>query len=206
MKDSHRPVISENVWSYLLFLVAAVVFIVIYINWTSHEHVATDTFIGMKACQECHPEQCQSWGETRMAQTFDVLRPGVKQAEKEMVGLDPNEDYTLQETCLPCHTTGYGLVGGFRSIEETPEMAGVSCEACHGPGGMYVETVMSKGDPTFQTEEARQAGLIYPPTAKVCLKCHNDQSPFVGMDYVFDYEERKDSGTHEHYKLKYEHK
>jgi hypothetical protein len=140
-----------------------------------------------------------------MAQSFDALRPGVYAEEKRMVGLDPQQDYTEVDGCLVCHTTGYGMVGGFVSMEETPEMAGVTCEACHGPGGMYVETVMDADDPTFRTNEARDAGLVYPPTARVCRKCHNEDSPFIDVGYQFDYAERVARGTHEHFQLKYDH-
>lgn len=140
-----------------------------------------------------------------MASTFDVLLPGEKAEEKRMVGLDPDFDYSRDEVCLPCHTTGYGKVGGFVSIEETPEMAGVSCEACHGHGGTYANSVMDPKDPGFGTTEAREAGLVYPPTEVTCRACHNDASPFVGMDYVFEFDERVVRGTHEHFQLKYEH-
>ena len=37
---------------------------------------------------------------------------------------------------------------------------------------------------------------------EVCTTCHNTESPFVGDDYVFDYDKRKDEGTHEHLPLK----
>ena len=37
---------------------------------------------------------------------------------------------------------------------------------------------------------------------KVRLAC---QSPFVGPDYVFDFEANKDKGTHEKFPLKYQH-
>lgn len=70
---------------------------------------------------------------------------------------------------------------------------------------MYVQTVMDTRDPTFSTEEAREAGLVYPPTAQVCRKCHNEGSPFIDIDYEFDYTERVARGTHQHYQLKYEH-
>ena len=46
---------------------------------------------------------------------------------------------------------------------------------------------------------------VYPPTEEVCRECHNAHSPFVGMDYKFDFDERVKRGTHEHFKLKYEH-
>ena len=140
-----------------------------------------------------------------MAQTFEVLRPGAKRKEKELADLDPEMDYTPEEECLPCHTTGYGLVGGFTSIEETPEHAGVGCEACHGAGGRYVNTVMSPDRPNFTTAEAAALGLVYPPTETVCRKCHNKNSPFIDMGYSFDFSERVKSGTHEHYELEYEH-
>jgi hypothetical protein len=35
--------------------------------------------------------------------------------------------------------------------------------------------------------------------------CHNSKSPFVGKDYVFDYEKRRAQGTHEHIALKFQH-
>jgi hypothetical protein len=170
-----------------------------------HEHTSQGRFVGPGTCKECHQEQYDSWEKTRMANTFAVLLPGEKVEEKQMVGLDPNTDYSREEVCLPCHTTGYGSVGGFSSIEETPHMAGVSCEACHGHGGTYASTVMDPEDPAFRSSEARAAGLVYPPTQVVCQGCHNASSPFVGMDYQFDFDERVERGTHEHFQLKYEH-
>ena len=140
-----------------------------------------------------------------MARSFEVLRPGVAPEAKRIAKLDPDADYTHDPICLACHTTGYGLVGGFSSIEKTPHMAGVTCEACHGPGGGYVDTVMSRSKPEFLTQDAVQRGLKYPPTEETCRVCHNENSPFVGMDYVFDFKERVSRGTHRHYRLQYKH-
>jgi len=172
----------------------------------NHNHGQHLGYTGPDRCRECHGAQFASWAETRMAGSFDVLRAGAATKAKEVAGLDPDADYTHDEECLPCHTTGYGLVGGFVSIEATPHMAGVTCEACHGPGGRYAGTVMNAEDPTFATAEARAAGLIYPPTQPVCAGCHNDDSPFVGMGYQFDYTQRVKAGTHEHFQLKYDHR
>jgi hypothetical protein len=191
-----------------IVLLATLVVLVATAYWArpGHKHGAESRFLGPQACTEkCHKKQGESWAKTRMAQSYDVLRPGVNAKEKELVGLDPEEDYTQVEACLACHTTGYGLVGGFRSFEETPEMAGVTCEACHGPGGVYVKTLMDADDPTFKTAEARTAGLVYPPTARVCRRCHNEDSPFIDMGYEFNYAERVVQGTHAHYQLKYDH-
>jgi hypothetical protein len=170
-----------------------------------HEHASVEKFVGPGQCKQCHPKQYESWKQTRMANSFNVLRPGEKAQEKRMVGLDPAVDYTHDSLCLPCHTTGYGLVGGFVSIEKTPEMAGVTCEACHGNGGSYARSVMDPKNPSFTTVSARKAGLVYPPTENVCRECHNAHSPFVGMDYKFVFDERVKLGTHEHFLLAYEH-
>ena len=116
-----------------------------------------------------------------------------------------NKQCLSKSICLPCHTTGYGLVGSFVSIEQTRKMAGVTCEACHGHGGTYIKTFMDPKNPNFKTTDARKAGLVYPPTKNVCRIWHNSHRPFVGMDYKFDFNERVKLATHKHYRLKYEH-
>lgn len=171
----------------------------------SFEHVAQDRYLGPGQCKECHPRQFESWATTRMAASFSVLRPGEKAQEKRSVGLDPSVDYTHNEACLPCHSTGYGRPGGFVSVEATPEMAGVTCESCHGPGGAYAGTVMAPGNSGFLSADARKAGLVYPPAEPVCRICHNSKSPFAPTDGKFDFAARVRIGTHQHFKLKYGH-
>ena len=188
----------------LLFWLGGMVFL--YLTRNKHQHGAdTLGYLGPQKCKECHEKQFKDWQETRMARSFEVLRPGMAVEAKRLAKLDPNADYTHDTTCLPCHTTGYGLVGGFSTIEQTPLMAGVTCESCHGPGGGYVETVMSRSTPKFLTKDAAKRGLKYPPTEDVCRVCHNEKSPFVGMKYVFNFKERVSRGTHHHYQLEYKH-
>ena len=153
-------------------------------------------YVSSQVCGRCHEAQYASWLTTRMAKSFDVLKPGHRVNNKASVGLDPLEDYTDHHECLPCHTTGY-MAGGFVSITATPEYAGVGCEACHGPGGKYVEVKSSDGG--FSATDAVAGGLIYPPTTAVCLGCHNENKPFVG--HPFDYAEAVTRGTHEHPRL-----
>ena len=170
-----------------------------------YEHVLTDRYVGPQVCARCHPRQAESWQKTRMANSFDVLRARVKPAEKKMGGLDPDKDYTRDPFCLPCHTTGYGLTGGFVSLKKTPGMAGVTCEACHGHGGTYANTIMNAKDAAFKLAEARMAGFVYPPTARICRRCHNEDSPFSGMVHKFDLKKQVKKGTHAHFELKYDH-
>jgi hypothetical protein len=198
--------LPKNTVAITILLTAAVVVATYFWIRPEYKHGTESRFMGPTTCtEECHREQGESWSKTRMANSFDALRPGVYAKEKEMVGMDPEADYTEVEDCLRCHTTGYGMVGGFVSFEKTPEMAGVTCEACHGAGGVYVRTVMDAADPNFGSNKAREAGLVYPPTARICRKCHNEDSPFIDIGYEFNYAERVARGTHAHYPLKYDH-
>jgi hypothetical protein len=196
--------VSPGIWVLCLVLVVALTGFLAYRSLGSYQHASKGKFVSSKACQKCHPKQYESWSQTRMARSFEVLRPNVSVEEKKLVGLDPEADYTRDSTCLPCHTTGYGMTGGFVSIEKTPEMAGVTCEACHGAGGMYVEQMKSVRGKAMAEKTLKAAGLVYPPRDPVCRHCHNEKSPFVGMDYVFDYSERLKAGTHQHYELIYQ--
>lgn len=163
-------------------------------------------YIGAKKCRVCHLKQYKSWEQTAMAKSFENLKPGVMAEEKKKAGLDPNKDYTNDPTCLKCHTTGYGKPGGFKSIKETPDLAGVQCESCHGPGSEFSKIM--KANPKFKREEIRAVGWIFPSEdEKGCMVCHGADSPFnekVDPKYKFDFKERL-KGSHEHFPLKYEH-
>ncbi len=208
MADNSEPTSwfkpRDGIIALVLFWLGGTAFL--YLTRTRHQH-GGDTlgYLGPMKCKTCHEKQFKDWQDTRMARSFEVLKPGAALEAKRLAKLDPNADYTHDTTCLPCHTTGYGLVGGFSTIEQTPHMAGVTCESCHGPGGGYVDTVMSRATPSFLTREATKRGLKYPPTEEVCRVCHNEKSPFVGMDYVFNFKERVSRGTHHHYQLEYQH-
>jgi hypothetical protein len=84
-----------------------------------------------------------------------------------------------------CHTTGFERtpggdfiagVDGFETPESTPELGGVGCEACHGPGSRHVEV---PGD----RAAAWRTGFRPRPGLTTCLQCHDaDNSPaFAGQ-------------------------
>ncbi len=163
-------------------------------------------YVGTKKCKPCHLKEWKSWAETTMAKAFEVLEPGQRAEAKQAAGLDPDKDYTGDETCLVCHVTGYGKPGGFTDIESTPDLAGVGCEMCHGAGGTYIEPqYMSLKNKEYKKAELVAVGMVGEITVEQCQGCHNTDSPFVGDDYVFDFEANKDKGTHEKFPLKYEH-
>lgn len=107
-----------------------------------------DTYLGVTRCAECHQLFEESWKKTRHAGAFKSLQQAGKSNDPE---------------CIICHTVGFGEKGGFYSIETTPELANVQCEACHGLDRDHVED-FSK--PMKRVTEA------------ACLKCHTrDNSP-----------------------------
>ena len=48
----------------------------------------------------CHLKEWKSWSQTKMAQAFEQLKPGERTEAKKTAGLDPDKDYTQDETCL----------------------------------------------------------------------------------------------------------
>ena len=166
------------------------------------------TYIGAKKCKACHMKQFKAWSATKMAESFENLKAGVKVAEKKAAGLE-DKDYTTDAKCLKCHTTGFGK-GGFTSMEATPDLAGVQCEGCHGPGSEYSKEMKAKQaawkKDGYTSEELKKIGLIIPSEdEKGCMACHGGESPFtekVNAKHKFDFKDRLEK-THEHFPLKY---
>jgi hypothetical protein len=101
---------------------------------------------GSAACQTCHEGDCTLWQGSKHAAAWATLEAGSSHG-------DP--------FCQQCHTTGYGLPGGFASLATGAERVAVGCESCHGPA---------------------QAHSLRPqiPTTYVahdqCLRCHDREN------------------------------
>ncbi|MHC4424696.1 MAG: cytochrome c family protein, partial [Planctomycetota bacterium] len=168
------------------------------------------TYIGVKKCKSCHFKQWNSWRKTKMAQTFEVLKPGVRNEEKTKLKFDPNRDYTKDATCLGCHTSGFGIPGGYivpadgDAKEQAADNAGVTCEGCHGPGSKSVEIQedIKENKRPYKFAELRAVGF-HKAGVRSCTPCHNASDPGKEPGYHFAYEEKRKEGQHENIELKY---
>mgnify|MGYP001949539300 CR=1 FL=1 len=113
------------------------------------------TFIGNDDCTICHNKIFKHWEETGHASAYETL---VKSEHEN----DPE--------CVACHVIGLNYFTGFETIESTPELKGVGCESCHGPGSDHKETL------------SKRYGKV---SVENCEICHNDEhSPnFEFKDY-----------------------
>lgn len=102
---------------------------------------------GSEKCMECHGSINNTVARTPHAYALEALRN---------VGQERNP------SCLPCHTVGYGLPGGFTSASATPRLGGVGCENCHGPAANHAA---NENDPI-----ARPVADV---SAAICGGCHN---------------------------------
>ncbi len=170
------------------------------------------TYIGVKKCKSCHFKQWNSWRKTKMAQTFEVLKPGVRGEEKTKLKFDPDKDYTKDPACLDCHTSGYGMPGGYiipaegdsEAQDQAEDNAGVTCEGCHGPGSKSVEIQedIKENKRPYTFAELRAVGF-HKAGVRSCTPCHNAGDPGKDPGYHFPYEEKREEDQHENIELKY---
>lgn len=103
-------------------------------------------YLGAATCLRCHPAIHADWSQTAHARAFENLKPKGQETNPQ---------------CLVCHTTGYGLPGGFKDLATTPGLAGVQCENCHGPGGEHAASPFEASLPVTRLD------------AQMCGGCHN---------------------------------
>jgi tetratricopeptide (TPR) repeat protein len=170
------------------------------------------TYIGVKKCKSCHFKQWNSWRKTKMALSFESLKPGVKSEEKEKLKFDPNKDYTKDPACLGCHTSGFGIPGGYviaaggdaAAKKQAKDNAGVTCEGCHGPGSKSIEIQedIKENKRPYTFAELRAVGFQR-TDVRSCTPCHNTSDPGKEPGYHFVFEDNRTEDQHENIELKY---
>ena len=116
--------------------------------------VRASEHVGPETCKACHPAAYEAWRTSPHARARDVL-PERSRADRR---------------CLSCHAP---------DLEDG--IAGVSCEACHGPGRVYSAPYVMR-----DAELARAVGLA-DPGEKTCAGCHTDSTPSLVR---FEYERK----------------
>jgi Cytochrome c554 and c-prime len=144
-------------------------------------------YMGAEKCARmCHKavskgEQLKIWQASKHANAYAELATpkALETAKKAGITGDPQK----ADKCVKCHVTGFGLPAS--RFDSTFSMKdGVQCEACHGAGSDYAKLKIMK-----DKKLAIAAGLTI-PTEKVCVKCHNTESPFY-KPFVFADMEKK---------------
>ncbi len=133
---------------------SGIVVLLLLLNAARTYSEQSPTYVGWKNCTPCHSEITDSWQNTPHAKAIESLK---KSGQENL------------PACVKCHVTAYEKDGGFIDNELTPEMAGVQCEVCHGPGSQHVS------DPATKS-------IVKESGAALCRQCHTE-----GQDPKFDY-------------------
>ena len=126
-------------------------------------------YVGSKRCQECHDKEYQVWDGSKHAEAFETLVNNKK----------PPGNRQFDGECVVCHTVGFGYVSGYRDEKKTPNLKGVGCENCHGPGSLHadkpknkeLQLAMSpwKRNPTDDIADKSIQKVIF----QACFHCHD---------------------------------
>ena len=101
---------------------------------------------GSESCSKCHQAEFAVWQHMDHSHAWQTL---------------VSKGFEVDPECMQCHTTGFGLPGGFKSRGRTPERVEVGCESCHGPSAAHV------ADPTRRTPFR---------AADQCTQCHDREN------------------------------
>ncbi len=124
---------------------------------------ADQTYTGKMKCAACHLKEFKVWKTTKHCTEAFAKLPA---------------KYKADASCLICHSTGFGAATGYKD-DTTANLAGTTCEACHGPGSAHA--AIAKKYETVKlvagsAEDKEVRGSIYKVIpGNVCARCHTDQ-------------------------------
>jgi hypothetical protein len=135
------------------FLLACLIYcMAIATHCFARDNTDQPLYVGSLACKTCHEKEYANFTayakKNNSYESIERLRKGL------------NEDDLKK--CYACHTTGYGKLGGFVSLEKTPHLKNAGCEVCHGPGSIHIQ-------------DAKPASIIGSPPITVCHQCHTSE-------------------------------
>ncbi len=109
-----------------------------------------------ETCRACHQRDAEVWEHSRHAEAWQTL---------------VDRGWHVDSLCQQCHTTGFGLPGGFLSAGRSQSRGAVGCESCHGPSAAHAAQP-KKHRTTFAARDG-------------CVQCHDrENSPtFVQVTY-----------------------
>ena len=107
----------------------------------------TAAYVGSKSCGSCHKQAVNVWQHSLHSHALTTL---------EGRGHDRDPE------CLPCHVVGLTSTKGFLSSRLTPNLAGVGCESCHGPGAAHAASPKTIRIPKV--------------SENTCLNCHTSNT------------------------------
>jgi len=101
---------------------------------------------GTVACVSCHQQDDTLWHASKHSHAWQTL------VDKRS-HVDPS--------CQQCHTTGYGIAGGFEKVAKSTQLVNVGCESCHGPSQSHALNPKTKT--TYLSREQ-------------CVRCHDHEN------------------------------
>lgn len=134
-------------------------------------------YVGSTVCQSCHEAEFKTWETSPHGHSVMTLERAGKAAESE---------------CLTCHTTAFGKPGGFAEtakVKDSPDLARVGCESCHGPGADHVGATAKRVGTILSLGDKCDSCVIL----KVCGSCHDEAND---AGFQFKVEERIEAQRH----------
>ena len=101
---------------------------------------------GSDSCMQCHKKDDSSWHASKHSHAWQTL-------------IDKRSH--VDPSCQLCHTTGYGISGGFAQVAKSSQMVNVGCESCHGPSQAHVMNPKTKT--AYLSREQ-------------CVRCHDHEN------------------------------
>lgn len=137
---------------------------------------ASPEYVGSRACRECHSDEhgepWVGWLQGRHAAAYWRLATDwaafLAQVRSQYADIT---DPLAADRCLLCHLPGRQDGGALYAASWRAE-EGVGCEACHGPGSLYVDPAVMADRAAFLAAGGRV------PDAATCRGCHRRPADF----------------------------